>query len=535
MKAWKTSILCLLASAPALGQTSSVTLNASGGFSYISASATATVDPGDCSGEDGEPDNYGSLSVDTPYSGPQDCYDVDGTSLGVSCDSEYFVPPGTYSVSAYFSGIEGMTSSGGACTIPSASQSTTVNVPQGTTSTTSQPTTLILQAGQALSVPVTVTPENTYGVAPNPTGNVTLYYGSTALANATLSPQSSGDPGESPPSVATISHSTKGAPPGKYSLYVKYPGDTNFTGSQTTSFTVTIEAAQLATSTALAVTPNPTVKGQPTTVVATVTPTGTAVPTGSVTILAGSSNLGAIPLTNGAATLTVPANIPAGTYQVQALYSGDTYNIASTSNAVELTVDAQTSTTTAVTVSPATVTAGATVQLAATVTPAISNVVPTGTVTVSANGTAVTTLTLNKGAASETVSTAGLTPGTYSIVGKYSGSTLATASTSETDTVTIAPASSVSLAASPNPVAQGSITTLSATVKNGSGGAVTSGTVAFSYSGNALGSASVMSNGTAQLPIETTSFAKGTYTITATFSGSGSVPAATGTVSLVVD
>jgi hypothetical protein len=44
-----------------------------------------------------------------------------------------------------------------------------------------------------------------------------------------------------------------------------------------------------------------------------------------------------------------------------------------------------------------------------------------------------------------------------------------------------------------------------------------------------------MSNGTAQLPIETTSFAKGTYTITATFSGSGSVPAATGTVSLVVD
>jgi hypothetical protein len=101
--------------------------------------------------------------------------------------------------------------------------------------------------------------------------------------------------------------------------------------------------------------------------------------------------------------------------------------------------------------------------------------------------------------------------------------------------VTIAPASSVSLVASPNPVAQGSITTLTATVKNGSGGAVTSGTVAFSYSGNALGSANVTSSGTATLPIETTSFAKGTYTLNATFSGSGSVPAATGTVSLTVN
>jgi hypothetical protein len=84
-------------------------------------------------------------------------------------------------------------------------------------------------------------------------------------------------------------------------------------------------------------------------------------------------------------------------------------------------------------------------------------------------------------------------------------------------------------------VKQGSITTLTTAVTAANNSPVTTGTVTFSYAGETLGSASLGSNGTAQLPIATSSFTPGTYGLQATYSGSGSVPAATGTLSLVVN
>jgi hypothetical protein len=169
------------------------------------------------------------------------------------------------------------------------------------------------------------------------------------------------------------------------------------------------------------------------------------------------------------------------------------------------------------------------------VIPTIASVVPNGTVTVTANGVAVADLTLKNGTASEELSTAGVPSGTYSIVGKYSGNSQASASTSSTATLVVSAASTVSLTASPNPVVKGSVTTLTATVKNSSGAPVTSGTVTFSYAGSTLGTTNVGSNGQASLPIGTNSFAVGSYTITASFSGSGNVPAATGAVTLAVN
>ena len=520
--------LYLAAAAPLHGQLSSTTtVNATASWGNIGATASTGW-----SGYCVDVNNEENLALQVPEAS---CPYSEGNS-SISCDNVGFVYSGTYTIEADFTGFYGQDGSGNTCSVENSTGLTTVTVPQlPVISVVLSSNATTVQAGQTLKLLATV---NGYGdpnyedyyQPPYPDGTAILYYGATALVSQSLTDDPNGGD-----AFTTFLENTKGISPGKYTVYVNYPGNTNYEPASSDTLSVTVEAAQMATSTGLTVTPNPTVKGQPTTLAVTVTPTGTTTPTGSVTILAGGASLGTIALTNGKASLTVPADLAVGTYQIQALYSGDTYNIASTSPAVELTVVAQTSTTTAVAVSPSTIVAGATAQLTATVTPAISNVVPTGTVTVTANGTPITTLTLNKGTASETVSTAGLPSGTYSVVGKYNGSTLATASTSPTETVTIAPASSVSVVASPNPVAQGSITTLTATVKNGSGGAVTSGTVAFSYSGNALGSANVTSSGTATLPIETTSFAKGTYTLNATFSGSGSVPAATGTVSLTVN
>lgn len=471
----------------------------------------------------------GVLSIDIgEYGGCS----TDGTSFDVECSSQTFTPPGQLTVNAAYSGFQGTDENGKNCTVPGSTATTVVSMPYGVTSLDyNVPPPARLQVGQIFSVQFSLTIEESY---PSATGDIQLFLEGT-LVKVPLGPEMSvccsGDGYYTP----TFTASTKGLTPGSYQVSAQYPGDSNYSPAQGGSYTVTLLPAQTATTTTLTVTPNPTVEGQLTSITATVTPTGVTVPSGTVTLLAGSTQIGTITLINGAGTITAPADIAPGTYQVRAIYSGDSFNIASTSPSVSVTVDAQTSTTTSVTVSPSTIAAGATALLTATVTPAISNVVPTGTVTITANGATVATLPLKNGTASEQLSTTGLPAGMYSVVGKYSGSSLATASTSPAAMVTIEAASSVSVVASPNPVTRGNVTTLTATVKNGSGGLVTSGTVTFSYAGSSLGTANVGTNGQASLPIGTSSFANGTYTITASFGGSGSVPAAMGTVSSVVN
>ena len=534
MNPWKASLFWLVASVSAMGQTynSSISFSGTGaGFGQVDATASA-VYSGDCYGLDGEGSPvYGTISVDIPGGSGNYCTSVAQDQPTISCYSDGFVPPGTYTLTASYSGVSGIN-----CSVNGSSGGTSVVVPYG--STTMQiynESATTLQVGQFFSLQLLVTSEDadSYGDFPYPTGNVQLLEGSRVLIGTPIGTPD--DDGAETSFLPTITASTQGLPPGNYPVYAQYPGDANYSSSLISPFTVTLLPAQMATTTALTVTPNPTIESGATVITVTVTPTGVTVPSGKVTLLAGSTTVGTITLSNGTGTISFPADIAPGKYSVQAVYSGDTYNIASTSSAVSVTVDAQSSTTTAVTLSPATIVAGASTLLSVTVSPAIYNFTPTGTVTVTANGTPITTLTLSNGKASEELSTAGLAPGSYSIVGKYSGSSLATASTSPTVNITISPASTVTVTASPNPVAKGSVTTLTATVKSGSGGLVTSGTVTFNYGSNALGTANVGANGQATLPIGTSSFADGTYTITANFSGSGSVPAATGTVSLVVN
>jgi len=534
MTPWKVALFWLAACAAAMGQTlsSSISLDAGGYFGEVEANASASYG-GYCVGVDGEGSQiYGTISIVVPDG--TICNSDDEEQPTLSCGTSEFLSPGQYTVRASYSGFSG-TYGNQPCSVSASSASQTVTVPYGSTMTQiyNLPASS-LQIGQTFALQLLVTYDDVSGTFdyPGMTGNVDLDDGSQVLTSFSLGTPTYYDGLTYTP---TFSASTKGLSTGTYTLYAEYPGDSNYASSQTSPFTVTLLPAQMATTTALKVSPNPTIEGGTTTFAVTVNPNGVTVPSGKVTLLAGSTTVGTITLNNGTGSISFSADIAPGKYSVQAVYSGDTYNIASTSSAVSVAVDAQSSTTTAVTFSPSTIVAGASTLMSVAVTPAISNVTPTGTVTVTANGTAVAALTLSNGKASEELSTAGLTPGSYSIVGKYSGSSLATASTSPTVNITISPASTVTVTASPNPVAKGSVTTLTATVKNGSGGLVTSGTVTFNYGSNALGTANVGSNGQATLPIGTSSFADGTYTITAKFGGSGSVPAATGTVSLAVN
>jgi hypothetical protein len=515
-------LLAAFSSASAQSSTTTVTAGASFGFVGGTASATFNGGPNGCADSSGE---YGVLVLYVPGNS---CLTELFEANTVSCQNyDSFVAPGTYQVTAEYTGYTGTD-----CSVPGSTASANATVPQGTSATAAQTPSGSIQSGQVLSLPIVVTGQQDNPYAPDPTGTVTLYYGAQASGSQQLSPENMMDQ----TSTATLTAPTKGVPPGQYQVLAKYGGDSNYLASTSSPVTVTIEAAQLSTSTALSVSPNPLVAGETTTLGIFVTRTGNVPPTGTVTILANGAKVDTATVTNGTATVAAPTTgLPPGTYSVIALYGGDQFNLPSTSSPVEVTLVATSPTTTTVTVTPNSLVEGQTTQITATVTQQIGNVAPTGTVALTANGSPLATLPLKNGVATLAASTSGIAPGTYNVIGKYSGNSTAQPSSSAGTTVTILKPATVNVTASPNPVTQGNVTTLIAGVLDGNGNPVTSGTVNFSYSGNALGSATIGSGATAQLPIATNGFAPGTYLISATYTGSQTIPPATGTVSLVVN
>jgi hypothetical protein len=528
------AIFCLLCGSSAVSQTAStVSINANASFGIIDVDAGASYPNGCIVGQD---ESWG-MNIELPMSQCSVLFDN-----GLECDTysgdgsaSYFVLPGSYTVTATWSGYYGSDGSGNACSIASASASQTVVVPFGVTTTTVQGSPQPVQAGQPLSLIVTVSTNDSFevnGYLTLPGGQANLVYGAQTVASALVEYDNNQDYSYS---TATITVPTKGFPPGTYKASVNYSGDPAYTASSSGPFDIVIEAAQQSTNTTLTAAPTPLVAGQNIAIGVAVTPTGNVPPTGTVTLLAGSATLGTIKLANGSGAVIVPANVPAGTYSLVAVYGGDQFNLPSTSAAVQVQVVAESPTTTALAASPNPVVEGQSVALTATVTPQDGNGTPTGTITLTANGQPLGKLALSHSAATLNASTAGLVPGTYSVVANYSGDSKDESSASTPLSVVLTAASKLMLAAAPNPVAKGSITTLTATVTNGQGAPVTSGTITFSYSGGTLGTAQLNSSGVAQLPLGTSAFAQGTYTMQASYPGSPSVPAASGSVSLVVN
>jgi len=349
--------------------------------------------------------------------------------------------------------------------------------------------------GQAVTFTGTVTPVTT-GIA---TGSVTFKDGAMTLGTVTLNGS-----GQAQLTTSTLKAGTD-------SIGATYNGSTNYSGSASPQLAQVV--AKAATTTVVTSSANPIASGQSVTFTATVSSSGGVPPNGEiVTFKNGAATLGTGALAGGIATITT-ASLAAGTASIKATYAGDTTFLASTSAIFTETVNKYTTATTvASSANPSSF--GQSVTFSATVTSS-SGGTPTGTVTFK-NGTATLgTQNLAGGAAS--LATSALTVGTHSITVVYNGDTGHAASTSAAvSQVVNKTGTSTLLSSSQNPSTAGQSVTFSATVTATTSG-VPTGSVTFKSGTRALGAATLV-GGVAS--ISTTTLAKGSDTITASYSGS---------------
>jgi len=267
-----------------------------------------------------------------------------------------------------------------------------------------------------------------------------------------------------------------------------------------------------------------TVLGGTNTVKAAVTTTaaGAPAPTGTVTFSNGSNPLGAVPLTGGSASYSVPLLL-AGPYTVTGNYSGDT-NFSSAVAAYNGTVSQGTAKIKVVAPSnPGAV--GATVPLTATVTGLPGVAAPTGTVAFSAGGATLATVNLNSGMA---VYSLLLTQIGTSVTGAYSGDSNYLSATG-TVTVTATKATpTVQVTAASNTAYVGSPDLLTATVSGVANGPTPTGNVAFLAGSTTLATVPLSGGVATYSFIPNTG---GSFTITAKYAGDSTYNTASGTVS----
>ncbi len=224
-----------------------------------------------------------------------------------------------------------------------------------------------------------------------------------------------------------------------------YPGDANFAASE--SSTISLTSTQITTSLILTASPpSSSDVGQEVTLTATLSPTavGNLTTDGeTITFMDGATTLGTGTLSSGVATLST-SSLAAGSHSLTAAYAGDTNFLASTSPAVNYTVNplglktrerhgrrSLITTSLTLTASPASNSdIGQQVTLKATLRPSAVRNLTTGgeTITFMDGAKTLGTGTLSSGVA--TLSTSSLAAGRYSLTAVYAGDTNFLASTS---------------------------------------------------------------------------------------------------------
>jgi uncharacterized repeat protein (TIGR03803 family) len=217
------------------------------------------------------------------------------------------IAAGTYPITATYSGDANYQSS-----------SATANViVQGYATSTALGTSVTsLAQGQSITLTANVARTAASGA---PTGNVTFYYGPTALTTIALNN-----------GKAAFTAVTNGSiAPGAYAVTAKYLGDPSDQSSASDATDVTLLAA---TKTSLQISPGSPVPVDHTlTLTATVRQAyGSGIPTGTIKFASGSYQFGTATMSGGVASVnTTDTGFPAGTYTVTATYSGDANNAAS--------------------------------------------------------------------------------------------------------------------------------------------------------------------------------------------------------------
>ena len=294
-----------------------------------------------------------------------------------------------------------------------------------------QPTTTILTAsplsGYALQ-PITLSATVSGTGATIPTGTVTFYDGATALGSTPLD-----NTGHAALTTSTLTGGT-------HLLHAVYNGDSMFASSTSPSISVTLQL--IPTSTALSVTPNPSVGLQVVTATVQVAPITSPQYSSllclcnvTLTITGLPSNVAptyTLPVHNGTATFNFGLGFSAGTYTLTATFSGSAAFAASASPTVQqIVVPAPTAIT--LTASPNPVVQHQSVNLTAVLAAPRSATISSGVITffdgtvpigsASFGTTGPIPVSQTSNTATVTVSTSNLSAGTHTITASYPGNT----------------------------------------------------------------------------------------------------------------
>jgi streptogramin lyase len=442
---------------------------------------------------------------------PADCADSGTVTAGASCNlSLEFGPQSTGSFSESFvltdnnlnvsAAAQSISLSGTA--IPADSTSTAVGV---------SPNPPIV--GQAATITATVS--DTTNVGTVPTGSVTFSDSVAGSLNG----------GIGVTLVSGVASLTgvilSGGAGTSHTITANYQGvEDTFLAS---SNTATVVMAAAPTTTGLSVAPGGSVvAGTAVTFTATVSPAPTGSPAGTVSFYNGETLLGSAAVNSSGIATFITSSLPTGVLSLTAVYSGNTGFAASTSAAVTETVTAPSAaTTTTLTAMPNPAIVGQSVTLTATVAPAPTGT-SAGTVSFYSGTTLLGTIAVNSsGIAAFTTSS--LPAGALILTAVYSGNAGFSPSTSaaltEMVTAPVAVATTTTLTALPNPLADGQPATFTATVTPAPTGSP-AGIISF-YSGTTLlGTATLNASGVATYT--TSSLAAGADSITAVYPGNAS-------------
>ena len=399
------------------------------------------------------------------------------------------LPVGTDNIVAVYSGNSAYS---GSTSSPPVVQTVNFATSTAALSTASNPST----AGATLALTATLTSNGA-----TPTGSVTFMDGSTTLGFAPLNSQG----------VAILSAAGHFWTVGNHSLTAVYAGDSNNTGSTSSTRVQIVNTAT--TTTTLISSLTPAGLGANITFTASVTGNGGG-PTGTVQFLDGTNPLGTVTLsaTNPATASFSTTNLSVGTHSITAVYSGDALDGRSTSTPFTETIQTATiATTIQPSANPVLFNAPLTISVQVTG----DGSVPGGTVALQDGSTTIATLPVPANGLILFKNPA-LTIGTHTLTGVYSGDTNHSAATTSVLTETVQQATSTSISSSLSTLVAGKSVILKAVVTGVSGKPVT-GTITFMDGGATIGTVAPDATGTSIF--STTSLAPGTHVLVASYSG----------------
>lgn len=248
-------------------------------------------------------------------------------------------------------------------------------------------------------------------------------------------------------------------------------------------------------------------------------------PAGTVTLRDGTTVVGSVRVgAGGRAAVTLPGTTAAGAHSLRASFVPDTAaQAASDSTVVPVTVDKAASAT-SLTLNRSTQAYGSTPVTATVTVTGVAGVVPTGTVSVSLDGTRVAQVAVSGGKASYALPST-TTVGTHRLVATFTPADASlTSSTSVTATMTVTKATSTS-ALVPGSTAVKKNTASSVTVTVSAAGVPNpTGTVTVTAGGKVVGTATLSATGSGRVTVAVAKFAQaGTYSLSASYAGASTV------------